>query len=293
MKKLLLLLAFVSIAAFAEPSFNQVETLIGNQQYAAAEQGLEQIIKNHPNSAKAYYAMAQAQAGLGNQEKARYALDKATGLDPSLSFASEENVRSLREAITPQTKKIEVVKEPSHWFRNLMILVVLVLSGYFLWRYIKSNNDDTAPSTNVGQVPPNIPPTAPSSRSYTASQATPSAATYTPPTAGQPTIVNNHYGSSNDGLITGMMMGSILSNNHSHDTIIEREVVREAPSRDSSWDSTPSPAPSRDSSWDSDSSSKSSSWDSDSSSSSSSWDSSSSSSDSSWDSGSSSGGSDW
>ena len=73
MKKLLLLLAFVSIAAFAEPSFNQVETLIGNQQYAAAEQGLEQIIKNHPNSAKAYYAMAQAQAGLGNQEKARYA----------------------------------------------------------------------------------------------------------------------------------------------------------------------------------------------------------------------------
>ena len=293
MKKLLLLLAFVSITAFAEPSFNQIQGLIQNQQYSAAEQGLVQIIHNHPNSAKAYYAMAQAQAGLGNLEKARYALDKATGLDPSLSFASAENVRSLQEAITPQTKKIEVVKEQSHWFRNFLILLVLGLVGYALWRYIKSNNDDTAPSTNVGQVPPKDPPPAPSSRSYTASQATPSAATYTPPTAGQPTVVNNHYGSNNDGLVTGMVLGSILSGNHSHDTIIEREVVREAPSRDSSWDSAPSPAPSRDSSWDSDSSSKSSSWDSDSSSSSSSWDSSSSSSDSSWDSGSSSGGSDW
>ena len=292
MKKLLLLLAFVSITAFAEPSFNQIQGLIQNQQYSAAEQGLVQIIHNHPNSAKAYYAMAQAQAGLGNLEKARYALDKATGLDPSLSFASAENVRSLQEAITPQTKKIEVVKEPSHWFRNFLILLVLGLVGYALWRYIKSNNDDTAPSTNVGQVPPKDPPPAPSSRSYTAAQATPSAATYTPPTAGQPTIVNNHYGSNNDGLVTGMVLGSILSGNHSHDTIIEREVVREAPSRDSSWDSAPSPAPSRDSSWDSDSSSSSSSWDS-SSSSSSSWDSSSSSSDSSWDSGSSSGGSDW
>ena len=273
MKKLFLLLAFVSIAAFAEPSFDQVESLIGKQQYSAAEQGLEQIIKNHPNSAKAYYAMAQAQAGLGNQEKARYALDKATGLDPDLKFATAENIQSLREAITPQTKKIEVVKEKSHWFRNLLILIGLIFAGYIIWRYIRNNNGDSSPFSDGGQVPPKPPAPAPrpSSPAYSPSS---SATTYNPPTSGTPTVINNHYGSSNDGLVTGMVLGSMLSNNHSHDTVyIDRTV--QAPSRDSSWDSDSS---SKSSSWDNSSSSSSSSSSSDSS-----WDSGSSSSDSSWD----------
>lgn len=57
---------------------------------------------------------------------------------------------------------------------------------------------------------------------------------------GGTTVVNNHYGNSNNGsdLITGMAMGTILANagNHGgshHDTIIEREVVREQPRQDS------------------------------------------------------------
>lgn len=286
MKKLLLALVLFSGVAFAEPSFQQVEGLIGQHQYAAAEQGLEQIIRNHPNSAKAFYAMAQAQAGLGNLGKAQFALDKATGLDPDLKFASAANIQSLREAITPQSKKIEVVKEESHWFRNLLILIALMLAGYVIWRFIKSGNNEPDPGPNVGQRPPKFPvPSAPQT------------VTSTPSTSGQPAVVNNHYESSNNGLLTGLVLGNMLSNNHSHNTIIEREVVREAPHRDSSWD-TPSvsPTPSFDTSWDDNSSSKSNSWDdssSGSSSSDSSWDSGSSSSDSSWDSSNSSSSSDW
>lgn len=325
MKKFIMILALVATSAFAEPSFNQIQDLIGRQQYAAAEQGLEQIIKNHPNSAKAFYSMAQAQAGLGNLDKARYALNKATGLDPTLSFASQSQVASLQEALTPQVKKIEMVEE-SHWFRNTVIFLLFAGIVFSMWRWfaIRKRDEDEGVSFAFDPVTPSPTPSpakeepvikavkpevkkaekkveVPPRGKETTVKYTP---TYTAPapqpvySAPQPTHTTTVVNQSNDGFLTGMLVGNMLSSHHDHhDRVIEREVVREVPSksyessssRSSSWDSDSSS-----SSWDSDSSSsssKSSSWDSDSSSSSS-W-SSSSSSDSSWDSGSSSSDSSW
>lgn len=345
MKKLIMILVLVATSAFAEPSFNQIQDLIGRQQYSAAAQGLEQIIHNHPNSAKAFYSMAQAQAGLGNLDKARYALDKATGLDPTLSFASESQVQSLRDALTPQVKKIEMIEE-THYVRNTLIVLLLAGIGYAAFAYYKRRKDDeeeglaaSSKPTPKSPAPDDYASASPSDKAYmreynlykptdggikagemnvvTASSgvgksvyaktetpkpspapvATP-APVYSAP-APQPTshttVVNN---TSNDGFLTGMLVGNMLSSHHhDHEKVIEREVVREVPSksyespgvRTSSWDSDASS-----SSWDSDDSSSkrsSSSWSS-SSSSDSSWDSGSSSS-SSWDSGSSSSDSSW
>lgn len=335
MKKLIMILALFATTAFAEPSFTQIQDLIGRQQYSAAAQGLEQIIHNHPNSAKAFYSMAQAQAGLGNLDKARYALDKATGLDPTLSFASESQVQSLREALTPQVTKIEKVEE-SHFGRNLVLFGMFVLFAaamYFLYSVYARKRDEEGDGYAGSPTPKSPSPNdyesaSPSDKAYMREHklyptggikagemnviaarsnvgksvyskpeekkvASPSPSyTYSAP-APQPvahtTVVNN---SSNDGLLTGMILGNMMSDHHHHDRITEREVVREVPvkssesssSRSSSWDSDDSS-----SSWSSSSSSssRSSSWDSDSSSSSSSWSSSSDSS-SSWDSGSSS-----
>lgn len=306
MKKLFTILLFVVTAAFAEASFDQIENLIEQKNYAAAEQGLEGILKNHPNSAKAYYAMAQAQAGLGHLDKARYALDKATGLDPELKFASAGNVSSLREAITPQVEKIERA-EPSHFWRNLVI--ILVLAGICYWCYLmyKRNEDEGDKPTGGSDPKPTPPaPEAPKAPEVKKEEAKPSSVlnSYADPRATQaqaaqvqanqaayshtvyaqqapqPTVVHHHHTTtvqnSNDGLLTGVLIGEMLSHPHHETRVVEREVIREvpAPSRDSSWDT-----PSRSSSWD-DSSSSSSSWGS-SSSSDSSW-SSSSSSDSSW-----------
>lgn len=312
MKKLFLLLYVVCVAAFAEASFDQIESLIEKQQYSAAASGLEGIIANHPNSAKAYYAMAQAQAGMGNQEKARFALNKARGIDPELKFAPASSVQSLEVAITPQVKKIEAVHETSYaWLKWLLALGVL---GLAIWYYNseKAKKEEleaklaekereaelerarAARAAARAETPKAAAPEAPK---WTDVQKPAPATAPTPPTPPAapapstvyvqpaPTVVHHHT-SSNDGLVTGMVLGQMMSNNHHHDTtrVIEREVIREvpAPSRDSSWDT---PTPSRSSSWDSDSSSSSSWGSSSSSSSSSSWDSGSSSSDSSssWD----------
>ena len=90
MKRVAMFIAGIALAvsAMAEASFQQIEGLIEQKNYAAAAAGLEGIIQNHPKSAKAFYAMAQAQAGLGNLEKAQYALNKAKSIDPDLKFAS-------------------------------------------------------------------------------------------------------------------------------------------------------------------------------------------------------------
>lgn len=134
MKKFLIAVMFglMAIAAQAEATFEQIEGLIQQKNYAAAASGLEVIIQNHPKSSKAFYAMAQAQAGLGNLEKANKALTIATGLNPTLDFAPEGSVKKLKDAITPQVAKIESIEE-SHTTRNVMITLVILVVGFSIW----------------------------------------------------------------------------------------------------------------------------------------------------------------
>jgi uncharacterized membrane protein YgcG len=317
-KSLAVALAFVAATAFAEATFPQVENMIDNKQYEVASLALQEIIANHPNSAKAFYAMAQTQAGLGNLPKAQFALNKAKALDPELKFASSGNIASLEQAITPQTAKIEKVEE-SHFARNLILILFALALAFVIYYFFIRKPDQADDEYRAKHVPPKPMPPAPEDKvtavnsqplnTATTYQGTSTPHTYTSnpaPVASTPstTVINNHYGSNNDGFVTGMLVGEMMTS-HPRETVIVEQPVYVAPSytpsytapaRDTSWDNdSSSSSSSRSSSWDSDdSSSKSSSWSS-SSSSDSSWSSSSDSS-SSWDSGSSSsdsGSSDW
>ena len=368
MKKFLatLILGVASLAAHAEATFDQIQMLIQQQNYSAAEKGLEEIIRNHPKSAKAFYAMSQAQAGLGNQEKAKKALDIATGLNPTLDFAPQSSVASLKEAITPQVKKIESIEE-SHTGRNLLIVLLLVVIGgtaYVLYNRKKDEEEaerqaglaklkaereaemarqrererqEEAERQALRQHPnygherfdptnPDVLKPAPKKKTKAELKAEADALAIREALAraeaaeaearsariresasrnsnynAQPTQTVVHTNSGSNDMLTGVLIGNMLGGHHDHHEstrVVERERVieREAPSRSSSWDDTPSTS-SRSSSWDDtpSTSSRSSSWDDDSSSkSSSSWSSSSSDSSSSWsDSSSSSSSSSW
>jgi hypothetical protein len=300
------LVVFSVSFAFAEASFDQIQELIKQQNYSAAISGLEGIIQNHPKSAKAFYAMSQAQAGIGNQVKAKEALDKATGLDPKLEFAPSSNVERLKEAIQPQTQKIQAIE--SHTGRNILIALFLIGGGigaFFIFRK-KKETPKLLMESDIPYTPNKVSTSAPSPRVVDTKTVSPSATDiprsdfhYTPistvnrPYRTEPVAPVNHTTVVNNGgsdMLTGVLVGSMLNNNHSshhdhHETrVVEREVIREVPAREereersSSWD-TPK-AEERSSSWDTPSeTTRSSSWDSDSSSSSSSsWDSGSSSS---------------
>ena len=360
MRKFLVAVMFglMAIATQAEATFEQIEGLIQQKNYAAAASGLETVIQNHPKSAKAFYAMAQAQAGLGNLEKAQKALNIATGLNPTLDFAPSSSVQSLKDAITPQTSKIVVIEE-SHFWRNFWmgfivfagggLIIALIMQkqrkeeeaelseklaaqaaqaerdakrkqehmemlakqdaerkaelkaeeelkahkNYNHERFDPANPDklkSVAQFKKEQQEAARVLAEAEAERTarierYRQQDANSRMNAYSTPA---PTVTHVHHNNSGNDMLTGVLIGNMLSGSH-HDTtkVVEREVVREVPatSRSSSWDDTPSTS-SRSSSWDdtpSRSSSSSSSWDSgsSSSSSSSSWDSGSSSSDSS------------
>lgn len=320
MKKIILITMMFIITTcsmvFAEASFDQIQQLIKNKEYSAAIKGLEIIIHNHPQSAKAYYAMAQAQTGVGNQVLAKKALDMAQGIDPTLKFASNGNVEKLKDAIQPQTKKIEAIE--SHGLRNTL-LFLLFASGcgivFYFWRkqekqpskeavtesynFSKSNENNTTYSApkNFSKSPVNVSSSHERSSNITNSDIV--------PPVQSTTIINN---SSSNNLASGMVgfaagvaatelyESTKHKSHHDHSYVEDDRNYRSERSSsyvpkeeviDRSWDEPKQSSTS--SSWD-DSSSKSSSWDDNSSSSSSSsWNSSSdSSSSSSWDSGSSS-----
>ena len=76
--KHLLCAALISPAiAFAAPSVTQVESAIQDHRYVEAEAMLEQVVKEHPDSAKAHYYLGQVyningQLETGKQEIAKY-----------------------------------------------------------------------------------------------------------------------------------------------------------------------------------------------------------------------------
>ena len=299
MKKLLigLAMAVAAMAAIAEPSFDQMQSMIGQKQYSSAAAGLEVIIQNHPQSAKAFYAMAQAQAGLGDLAKAKRALDKARGLDPELKFASEDNVKALEQAITPQVAKIEAIEQSHFW---LKFFLGFAFGGLALFAYKWSlRNKQIKPADEnkvVFPTPPDAQPVYDSTDHNTYAPLRPTLRpsyppmkpsypapiqSYANPIPASPPVINN-YGSNNSGsdMLTGVLIGNMISNSGGHhDRIIEREVIVERPVY---HDTTPSyvpPVSKIDNSWD-DTPAKSSSWDDTSSKTDSSWSDNSSSSDS-------------
>lgn len=299
----------ISVAAFAEATFEQVEAMIAKQQYSQAVVALEVIVHNHPKSAKAFYAMAQAQAGLGNQEKAKRALDIATGLNPKLDFAPSGHVEDLKVAVTPRTELIKPIEESHAELYALLIVFAGACTAAAIYFYTKRENEKVEERERQERLRKldeqwKVPPTKRytnssgdsgyvKSSAYSPSPVTAAATTQPSVAAPAPTttIINNTTqpvtGSSGPGFGTGLVVGGVLghlmtsdSGSRHRDSSPPYTPIAQPETISKSWDDTPAPAPSYSSnSWDSDDRSSSSSgsdysWDSGSSSSdsSSSWD---------------------
>lgn len=154
MKKSLLKLCLVALTAIslhAEADFDQVQNLIGNGKYEQAVMSLKVIVKNHPNSAKVQYTLAQAQAGLGNLPAAKEALEKAKAIDPDLKFVSKSQVQELSEVINA-VRVIKKVESSSHWFLWFTVLAGgLGAVWYFFVRKKEPVQNSSSSSTKYDQ----------------------------------------------------------------------------------------------------------------------------------------------
>jgi hypothetical protein len=100
-------LALLLAAAFAGPTPADTDATL-SQVYVAARTGhldqarqmMNQVLRDHPNSAKAHYVAAEVDAASGNFDLGRQELRLAEDLAPGLPFAESESVRDLQHKLS-------------------------------------------------------------------------------------------------------------------------------------------------------------------------------------------------
>src|SRR3954447_19299730 len=106
MRSMIVAVVLSAASLLAAPSFAQDPTL--DQVYRAASSGnlaqaermMDQVLREHPNSAKAHYVQAEILAKQGRMSAAQTALATAERLQPGLPFAKAESVQELQRSIS-------------------------------------------------------------------------------------------------------------------------------------------------------------------------------------------------
>jgi hypothetical protein len=98
---LLLAIAFaVPTLADTDPSLSQVYEAVRTGHLEQAQKMMNQVLHDHPKSAKAHYVAAEVNAAFGNFVLGRRELRFAQELAPGLPFAAPESVRELQDKLS-------------------------------------------------------------------------------------------------------------------------------------------------------------------------------------------------
>ena len=95
----------ISFGALAGPNVKDVENAMRAQNWTGAEQMLNQVLVNKPNSAKAHYLLAQTHEQMGQKSLAASDLERAKAADPSMKFASPGAVSRMEQRLNSQTAR--------------------------------------------------------------------------------------------------------------------------------------------------------------------------------------------
>src|SRR5947209_6057750 len=88
--------SLLAVPAHAQDAtLDQVYRAASSGNLAQAERMMDQVLRDHPNSAKAHYVQAEILARQGRMSPAQTELATAERLQPGLSFAKAESVQDL------------------------------------------------------------------------------------------------------------------------------------------------------------------------------------------------------
>ena len=88
-----------SVLAQSEPTLDQIYQAANSGKVKEAQSMIEQVLKNHPNSAKAHYVKAELAARQGDGTVARRELATAERIAPGLPFVRPESLRALQSQV--------------------------------------------------------------------------------------------------------------------------------------------------------------------------------------------------
>ena len=115
-----------------DPTLHQVYQATQAGRLDEAQQMMNQVLKDHPDSAKAHYVEAEILVRQGRRSDAASELQTAQRLSPGLSFASPEAVSTLRAAIDGQGGPVQ--KRQGFPWGMLFLGIGAIFVIYFLFR---------------------------------------------------------------------------------------------------------------------------------------------------------------
>ena len=123
-----------SNVAFAEATLPEIYQAVQTGQLAKADVMMKEVLKNHPNSAKAHYVAAELYVKEGKLEAARSHFLKAESLAPGLPFAQADSVQKLQTQLAssagvPAASTTSIFSSPLFWglIAILVIGTIIVL----------------------------------------------------------------------------------------------------------------------------------------------------------------------
>lgn len=156
------------VFAAEEPSMHEVYLAAEAGKFAEAQAMMDRVLSAHPNSAKAHFVEAELLAKQGLLSNAAIELGVAERLQPGLSFANPEAVKSLKSRIAsvanvgalPKNSNPQTV--PSDLKKWLPWFLLIACIGLVIWLigYLNRRNSNIFPSNNYSgnASSPNMPP---------------------------------------------------------------------------------------------------------------------------------------
>lgn len=125
-------------AADADPTMNQVYDAASSGRLAEAQQMMNQVLRDHPESAKAHYVAAEIDARARNFAAARQELTTAETLEPGLPFAPAGAVAALRSELSQSGPRYAVVPGAPARPAFPWVPVLLIGGGILIaWSYLR------------------------------------------------------------------------------------------------------------------------------------------------------------
>jgi uncharacterized protein len=152
--KLFIALFLMVGVANAEPTVHQIFETMQAGRLDEAHDMVQDVLKNHPESAKAHYVDAEILVRQGNKEAAKNELAIAEKISPNLSFAKPDAVTALKANIAGKGMLSEAYmpskKQDSFPWMMLVLAVGSVLFIILIWRSIFTRRNSYA--TPYGNV---------------------------------------------------------------------------------------------------------------------------------------------
>lgn len=149
----------------AEPGVREIYQAADAGRMAEAQQMIDQVLKAHPDSAKAHYIAAELLTREGRLAQARDELKKAERLAPGLPFARPATVNELRAHLQATSLfgagTLVGSAPPPHedlpWGMILSVVVMIVLS-FLLARLLLSRQPQVQVMSQPGGIPGPVSP---------------------------------------------------------------------------------------------------------------------------------------